>query len=451
MYSQLRSLFISVLSHLPAALVLVLLGGVGLLGYFNDWKLPRLFGAAPADATEQPSEEAKEAPTVSGPSMRPIRLSDEAIDKSGIETAAVEERPMVQYVHAHGTFDYDQTRYARLSPRAAGVVWQVYRQAGDTVRRGDLLAVVESAEVGKAKAAFLLSLIQAENKEKALQGVREASTSVPAWSQREASLQLSEARAHLFADQQALFNLALPITLEEVAGQPEDKVMRRLRLLGLPAPVVASLDPNTATANLLPVTAPFDGVVVSRAAAVGEEAASAHPLFVIADLGKIWVTCEVRLEDVGLLKVGQEIVVRPHSAAENAPSGRIMRISAAADEKTHTVQAQAEILNSDGTLRPNTPFEGNIIVRRDPRAVAVFNQAVQWATSGADGDKKATSHLVFVRISDEEFEPRLVEVGLRDEKYTELRSGVRPGEKVVVKGSHVLKGEWLKANIGEGD
>jgi membrane fusion protein, heavy metal efflux system len=448
MFSQLRSLFVSVLSHAPAVLVLALLGVIGLVGYFNDWKLPRLFGAVAPDAVEQPLPEES---ADSGPSLKPIQLSAEAIEKSGIETAPVEERPMVQLVHAHGTFDYDQTRYARLSPRAAGVVWQVYRQTGDTVHRGDLLAVVESAEVGKTKAAFLLSLVQAENKEKALQGVRDASTSVPAWSQREAGLQLSEARAHLFADQQALFNLGLPITFEELAGQPEDKVMRRLRLLGLPAPVVASLDPNTATANLLPLTAPFDGVVVSRTAAVGEEATSAHPLFIIADLGKIWVTCEVRLEDVALLKAGQEIVVRPDGADVDAPPGRITRISAEADEKTHTVQARAEILNSEGTLRPNTPFEGNIIVRRDPRAVAAPSQAVQWATSNGDGDKAAPSHLVFVRISAEEFEPRMIEVGLRDEKYTELSSGVRPGEKVVIKGSHVLKAEWLKARIGGDD
>jgi membrane fusion protein, heavy metal efflux system len=446
MFSRLRSVLTSAISHAPAVLVLALLGAVGLVGYFNDWKLPRFFGVS-SDAAEHPPGEAKDEPADSAPSLRPIRLSAEAIQKSGIETAPVEERPMVQYVHAHGTFDYDQTRYARLSPRAAGVVWQVYRQAGDAVRRGDLLAVVESAEVGKAKAAFLLSLVQSENKEKALQGVRDASTSVPAWSQREAGLQLSEARAHLFADQQALFNLGLPITFEEVAGQPEDKVMRRLRLLGLPAPVVASLDPNTATANLLPVTAPFGGVVVSRSAAVGEEAAPARPLFAIADLGKIWVTCEIRLEDIALVKAGQEIVVRPDGAAADAPPGRITQVSAEADEKTHSVQARAEIFNSEGTLRPNTPFEGNIIARRDPHALAVLNQAVQWA----DADKKATSHLVFVRISDEEFEPRIVETGLRDEMYTELRSGVRPGDKVVVKGSHVLKAEWLKASIGEGD
>ena len=46
MFSRLRSLLASVVSHLPAAIVLVLLGAIGLVGYINDWKLPRIFGAA---------------------------------------------------------------------------------------------------------------------------------------------------------------------------------------------------------------------------------------------------------------------------------------------------------------------------------------------------------------------------------------------------------------------
>lgn len=40
---------------------------------------------------------------------------------------------MTQYVHAHGNFDYDATHYARLGPRAAGVVWRVCRQPGEAV------------------------------------------------------------------------------------------------------------------------------------------------------------------------------------------------------------------------------------------------------------------------------------------------------------------------------
>lgn len=306
--------------------------------------------------------------------------------------------------------------------------------------------MVEAAEVGKAKAAFLQSLAQAEAKEKNFQAVQARAKVVPGafpeLSVREAEAGLRDARARLFSDQQALFNLGLPVTVEEVTGQPEEKVMRRLRLLGLPESVARSLDPNTATANLLPVTAPFDGVVVSHSAALGEEASPTKPLFVVADIRKIWVTCEVRLEDIDLLKPGQEVVVRLDGAAEDAPPGKLIRVGVEADDKTHTVQALAEVANATGKLRPNTPFEGHIVVRRNPHAVAVPAEAVQ---------RDRQTPLVFVRVSDGEYEARPVQTGVSEDGFTEILSGISVGEVVVTRGSHVLKSEWLKDRIGEPD
>ena len=445
MFSRIRDLFWRVADRLPSVLVLAALAGVGAVGYLNDWKLPRVFGGASAGPQDEAGPDAPAETADSGDSTsakRPIRLSAEAARMAGVKTAAAAVRPMARYVHAHGNFDYDPTRYARLGPRTAGVVWQVYRRAGEAVRRGDLLAVVEAAEVGRAKAAFLQSLAQAQAKENNFQAVQAQARVVPGaypeLSLREAEAQMREARARLFSDQQALFNLGLPIALGEVAALPEDKATRRLRLFGLPESVARSLDADTATANLLPVTAPFDGVVVSRAAALGEAASPDRPLFVVADLRKVWMICEVRLEDIDLLKVGQEVVVRPDGAAEDAPPGKLTRVGLEADDKTHTVQAVAEVPNPAGTLRPNTPFEGHIVVRRDPRAVAVPAGAVQW-----DG----RSPLVFVRISDEQYEPRSVQVGVSEEGYTEITSGVTAGEVVVTQGSHVLKAEWLKDRI----
>ena len=449
MFKRIRHLLAAFASRLPAVLVLGALGVVVAAGYINDWKLPRILGGP---AAGPPPESEPEAPTETSataappPAGRPIRLSADAVSKAGIDTKAVGDVPMAQHVHAHGTLDFDQTRYARLSTRAEGCVWQVYRQPGDMVHAGDVLAVVESAEVGRAKAAFLQSLAQTESRGRALEALRALAKKspelVPDIQMREAESQLREARAHLFADQQALLNYGLAVTVEDLLGKPEDMVMRRLRLLGLPDPVLRQLNPDTATANLLPVTAPFEGTVVSRDAAVGEEATLKRPLFVVADLRKVWIMCEVRLEDVGLLRPGQEIVVRADGADAVAPPGTITWIGTEADEKTHTVQARAEVANPEGQLRPNTPFEGSITVLRKPRAAAVPDAAVQW-----DGQNP----IVFVRVSDEEFEPRQVKIGLRDGGHTELISGAAPGELVVTSGSHVLKAEWLKGRIAQGD
>ncbi len=441
-----RGLLASVASHVPSALVLVLLAGVGVVGYLNDWKLPRLFGAAPpaADAgDDKPDPPEGAADPAAGPVR--IHLSEEAARKSDIETEAAVERPMNQVVHAHGVIQYDQTHYARLVPRAAGVVRMVYRQNGEAVHQGDLLALVESADVGRAKASFMQSLVMVEAKEKNLQAVQKQAAVVPGvvpeLTLREAEAQLRDARARLFADQQALFNLGLPVAVSEVTGQSEEKVMRRLRLLGLPDSAVAALDANTASANLLPVTSPLDGVVVSRDAAVGE-AATANSIFTVADTRKVWIDCDIRLEDVGLLAPGQQVIVRADGASEDAPTGKLIWISAEADDKTHTVKARAEVPNSDGKLRPNTPFEGGVIVGGNPHAVVVAGDALQW-------DRREA--LLFVRVADEEYEARRVKVGLRDGDFREIASGLRVGEAVVVRGSHVLKSEMLKDRIAGDD
>ena len=441
MSTLLRSLLASVTSHIPGVLVLALLAGVGVFGWVNDWKLPLLFGPAPpADIGD---DKADADPPSSGPVR--IHLSEDAARKSDIETEAAVERPMNQTIHAHGVFQYDQTHYARLVSRAPGVVRQVYRQNGEQVHAGDLLALVESADVGRAKASFVESLVLVESKEKNLQAVQKQAAVVPGvvpeLTLREAEAQLRDARARLFADQQTLFNFGMPVGIAEVTGQPEEKVMRQLRLLGLPQSAVAALDPNTASANLLPVTAPFDGVVVSRDTAVGAEAAK-NSIFTVADTHKVWIDCDVRLEDVSLLAPGQQVLVRADGASEDAPPGKLIWISAEADDKTHTVMARAEVPNPDGKLRPNTPFEGNIIVGGNPHAVVVSSDALQW-------DRREA--LLFVRVADDEYEARRVKVGLRDEEWREIVSGVKVGEAVVVRGSHVLKSEMLKDRIAGDD
>src|SRR5207253_505927 len=77
--------------------------------------------------------------------------SQDAVDKAGIEVEPVSKAPVVEYVTGNGEISYDQTRTARLSARVPGTVFRVYKQAGDPVKKGEVLALVDAAEVGKAK------------------------------------------------------------------------------------------------------------------------------------------------------------------------------------------------------------------------------------------------------------------------------------------------------------
>ena len=199
---------------------------------------------------------------------------------------------------------------------------------------------------------------------------------------------------------------------------------------------------ETMTANLLPLTAPFDGQVVDRNAATGEVVLATQPktLFIVADIRQVHVDLDVNPEDMAAVRVGQPIRFRPNDGGPEA-KGEVSHLSPEVNDKTRRVQVHAEVANEDRRLRPNTFGSGQIIIAERTRAVVVPSEAVQ-------SDGKAS--LVFVRVSPTVFEARPVQLGLRERNLVEV-SGVREGEEVVTTGSYLLKSELQKDRIAGDD
>lgn len=374
--------------------------------------------------------------------------SKEAVDKAGIDVAPAWHAPMVEAVLANGEITYNQTRVARLSTRAPGSVWRVDKNVGDAVKAGDVLALVDAADVGRVKAEFLQAFAQFNLKSKTWDSFQKAWTAgaIPDGKYREAETALSEARIRLLSAQQALINLGFPVAAEELKGLSEDKLASHLQFLGLPETLSASLDPKRTTANLIPVKSPLDGVIVSREVVAGEVVDMSKPLFIIADTDRMWLTLNVRQEDTQHLGLGQPVRFRPDGGVKEV-TGAIAWISTAVDEKTRAVKVRADLDNRDGRLRANTFGPGRIVLREEKNAVVVPTEAIQW-----EGD----CHIVFVRDRNflradapKVFHVRKVRPGARDDKYTEIIAGVLPGEVVATKGSGTLRGELLKNNLGE--
>src|SRR5262249_42970217 len=125
--------------------------------------------------------------------------------------------------------------------------------------------------------------------------------------------------------EQALANFGLPVRAEALNGMDDEEQHRFLRFVGLPAGLRQQLERETTSSSLLPLTAPFDGVVVSYHVAVGEYVGPSHaePLFIVADVRTMWVSVDVREEDAGRVKRGQELTFRPDQADnESAPLPR---------------------------------------------------------------------------------------------------------------------------------
>ncbi len=374
--------------------------------------------------------------------------SASAADKAGVDVDVVQEAPMVEYVAANGEIGYDQSR-TRLSSRVPGSVWRVFKDVGDPVREGEVLALVDAAEVGKAKTEYLQAAAQQNLRAKTFEAAQRLITraAISEGDYRAAENELSQARIRTLAAQQTLLNLGLPVNAEAAKGLTDDQLAASVQLLGLPRDLRERLAGSATTGNLLPVISPVGGVVVAREIVAGEVVDSAKTLFVVADPRQVWLTLNVRQEDARYLRLGLPVRFRAEGGAAEV-AGKVSFISTDVDEKTRTVRVRAALPNPDGRLRANTFGPGRIVLREEPHAVVVPKGAVHW-----DGD----CFVVFVRDKDyltegapKVFHVRKVRLGAKDEINTEILAGVLPGEVVAGKGSGVLQAELLKGKLGDG-
>jgi cobalt-zinc-cadmium efflux system membrane fusion protein len=372
--------------------------------------------------------------------------SQESAAKAGIDVDVVAERPMSDTIVANGEILFNPTRVAHLSPRVSGTVTVVYKTLGDEVQTGEILALVDGAAVGQAKSQLMQAIIHARLKRTTVERLRAAGGSVPARTLTEAEAASEEADVSLLAARQALLNLGFEIP-DGLEGRDAEAISDRLRVLGIPAASLAALPPGTKSANLIPVVAPYPGVVVASDVVAGEVVNASKLLFTIADPRHVWLTLNVRQEDTRYLRPGLDVAFRTDDGFQEV-NGKLTWISPVVNEHTRTLQVRVQIDNADRRLRDHTFGSGRIVLRAEPKAVVVPREAVQ-STSDA--------HFVFVRdknfLKEESlklFHVRQVRIGAQDDRYVELLAGALPGEVVATKGSAVLLAQLLRSSLGAG-
>ena len=430
---------------------------VGWLGHATHWTFGLAGHAAPhaehGDAGEQASSGAAGA-SVDGPddpSPGTVRFSSrEALERTGIEVVPVERRPMVSELKVAGVVDYDERRTAQLSSRVGGSIWRVEKHLGDVVRKGEVLLVIDSQEVGRLKAEFLNALVTFESRREQMAILEEVQGAVMGRQLREARAALREARIHLVNDEQALVNLGLPVAIADYEALVDEARAERIRTVGLPEGLLTELNDDVVTSNLLPLAAPFDGIVVGRDAVVGEVVEAAKPIFEVADVSRMILALKVDKEDAGKVAIGQPVRFRPDGSNEEY-SSRITWISTEVDQATRTLQVRAVVDNiqtlpaaTQAGLRAHTFGSGKIEIDRRGTAIVVPSQSVQW-----DGSR----WVVFVPTGDAAFTACEVQPGVREGNVVEIVGDPSEGvlERVVGAGSHVLKSQVLLERIESGE
>lgn len=436
---------------LATAAVLASLALLGWLGHASHWdpaKISHIWSGepdahAPAAANPPAAGPAPAASATEAAAKLPVIefATAAAATKCGIATGAAEQRAMDDFIRANGVVEYDQTALAQLAVRVPGVVWRVERRVGDVVKRGDILAIVDAAEVGEAKAHLLEACVEFNLKLQTVERLRDIRTAIPARELREAEAQLELSRAHRFIAIQKLVNLGYPLHLDDIEHLSVEELAAHLNVLGLP-PALAK---ETDSANLFPLVAPFDGIITHCDIVRGETVDSSKPQYVLTDISRMWLDLDVRQEDALKLQIGAAVTFDTEAGARHV-SGKLTWIGTEIDTRTRTIRARAEVDNplidtsqveptGRRLLQAGAFGTAHILIANNPAAVVVPNDAMHWQW-------EIDNELVFIpSVDGRSFTPRVVHKGLTRDGFVQILDGLKAGEAIVTTGTRVLSSE----------
>lgn len=200
--------------------------------------------------------------------------------------------------------------------------------------------------------------------------------------------------------------------------------------------VLAQIESNESL-KVYDVVSEVSGTVIHRNVALGEFVKDDKMIFTVADLSTVWIDLNIFRQDFPLLCEGQTVELHTgvgHVAGEEHIQAKIDYISPFGTEGSQTMLARSVVPNTDGVLRPGLFVDGEIITGEVEAPVAVKNTAIQMFEN---------TTVVFVEEGDA-FEAREVELGVRDNDWIEVTSGLLPGEKYAAANSFIIKAELGK-------
>jgi membrane fusion protein, heavy metal efflux system len=261
-----------------------------------------------------------------------VQLGAAQIKSAGITINTVGPREMTTTLELPGQVKADETRYAHVVPRLAGVMTNVVKKEGDRVRRGELMAVLNSRELADAKGEYLAAEHHVEFARVTVE--REEML----WKKK-----ISAEREYLEAKR--VFDEAT--LAQKLAAQ-------KLAVLGVPSGTLASLaSAAPETMARFEIRSPLDGVVIERNVTVGEAVSADETIFAVADLSSVWVEISVYAKDLATVREGQAAtIVSTDLGAEAA--GRVSYLGALVGEESRTAIARIVLPNPGARWRPSS-------------------------------------------------------------------------------------------------
>lgn len=333
-----------------------------------------------------------------------LKFSKAFAERAGLKVEAASKGPMTPVVKVVGSVTFNPAKVAAAGARTKGFVRKVARVEGDEVKAGDVLAEIESAELGQAQAEISVA--------KARRRIAEVS------SKRETEL------------------LQKQLTTLREAEDAELQLAERKAALTAASQRVAALGGAAGPFGVYLVKAPIAGHIVERRVDVGQTVESDVVAFRVADLSSLWVELAVFERNISAIRVGDQVEVRPMSEPTLVIKGRVDHVEQVLDVSTRSAGVRVLVDNQEGKLRPGQSVQASIHATGPTRDVISVPDA---AVTYVDGQPT-----VFVAEAAERVVPVVVKLGVSDGLRQEIAEGVAVGQQVVVGGVFALKSELYR-------
>ena len=284
------------------------------------------------------------------------------------------------------TGDVVAIQQASIFSKVSGTLERVFVNIGSPVRRGQLLALIDTTELKQ---------------------------------------QLQQAEATFFNARLSYDRTQQLLQQNLVSKQDLDNAEAQLKISQ------ANYDAAATRLSYARITAPFSGTITSRFMDPGAVVTTPTnaTLFTLMDFDTVKIVVNILDKDIPLVKIGTRAVVTVDAFPGKEHLGTVVRLAEAEDPATRTMAAEIDIPNTDLLLKPGMFADVNLLVAQHKNQVTIPTQALLRDDNG-----------YYVFIVQNKMARRVdVKIGVEQNGMTEILEGLAGGEDVIVLGEELVK------------
>ena len=317
-----------------------------------------------------------------------VQLNEQQIELGNILTDTIRTGIIGEQIVLTATLNTDERKINAVSARVMGRIERLYfKNMGDYVRKGNKLFDIYSEELNSAKQEYLLALEK----------------------------------------QKILDNSIVDFT--ELIQSAKNKLL----LWGLSEAQIQEIALNKSTSPVTTFYSPVTGYIISLDLSEGEYAAEGGTIVRIADLSTLWVEAQVYASQLSQINKHAIASVQFPDLPGKQITGKIEFMNPEINSQSRINLLRVTVANSENLLKPGMSAY-----------VTIKGKEVNTLTLPSDAVlRTGTGTSVWIQTGKGSFKSIMVTIGMEDGDRVQIKSGIKAGDIVVIRGAYLLNSEFI--------